>query len=121
MLKSAVGLRVPLTIAAFLPLLWSEAQRPEGATGRTRNRTLRRRQAFLANKRLADAKSKQAFRAAVQRINPAGPQVKVELLSQWGDRVQVEIDHKRYQALRLEKGNEVFLSPKEKRVFIYQI
>jgi len=64
---------------------------------------------------------KQAFRAAVQHINPAGPQVKVELLSQWGDRVQVEIDHERYQALRLEKGSEVFLSPKEKRVFIYQI
>jgi len=61
------------------------------------------------------------FRATVKNINPAGPQVKVELTAQWGDLVQVEIDHERYQALGLATGAEVFLRPREKKVFVYQI
>jgi sulfate transport system ATP-binding protein len=61
------------------------------------------------------------FPATVRDINSAGPQVKVELIAQWGDLVQVEIDHDRYQALRLAMGAEVFLRPREKKVFVYQI
>ncbi|HTY56370.1 MAG TPA: TOBE-like domain-containing protein, partial [Candidatus Binataceae bacterium] len=61
------------------------------------------------------------FPATVRSINPAGPQVKVELVAQWGDLVQVEIDHDRYQSLRLAMGAEVFLRPREKKVFVYQI
>lgn len=58
------------------------------------------------------------FRARVDHINPAGPLVKVELISEWGDPVQVEISQERYMALRLKKGAEVFVTPKEKKVFI---
>jgi len=61
------------------------------------------------------------FRATVRNINSAGPQVKVELTAQWGDLVQVEIDHERYQALGLAIGAEVFLRPREKKIFVYQI
>jgi len=58
------------------------------------------------------------FRARVEHINPAGPVVKVQLLSEWGDPVQVEISQERYRELRLTKDAEVFITPKEKQVFI---
>ena len=62
-----------------------------------------------------------SFRATVKNVNPAGPQVKVELVAQWGDPVQVEINHERYRALRIEPGSEVFVGPKESSAFTYQI
>jgi len=61
-----------------------------------------------------------SFPATVRHINSAGPTVKVELTSQWGDQVQVEIDHERFRALRLERAAQVYLSPRENKVFIYQ-
>ena len=61
------------------------------------------------------------FPATVVRINPAGPQVKVALRARWGDMVQAEIAHDRFQALGLSPGLEVYLRPKESRVFVYQI
>lgn len=61
------------------------------------------------------------FAAVIRNINSAGPQVKVELTAHWGDLVQVEIDHERCQALGLTTGAEVFLRPREKKVFVYQI
>jgi sulfate transport system ATP-binding protein len=64
---------------------------------------------------------KQTFPATVKSINPAGPQVKVELVAAWGDMVQVEISHERYQTLQLETGAHVFLRPKEQKLFVYQI
>jgi sulfate transport system ATP-binding protein len=64
---------------------------------------------------------KQTFPATVRSINPAGPQVKVELVAEWGDMVQVEISHDRYQALHLETGATVYLRPKEQKLFVYQI
>ncbi len=63
----------------------------------------------------------QTFPATVRSINPAGPQVKVELVAAWGDLVQVEIDHDRYRALHLEVGANVYLRPKEQKLFVYQI
>jgi len=62
-----------------------------------------------------------SFPATVSHINSAGPTVNVELTSQWGDQVQVEIDHERFRALRLERAAQVYLSPRENKVFIYQI
>ena len=62
-----------------------------------------------------------SFPATVSHINSAGPTVKVELTSRWGDQVHVEIDHERFRALRLERAAEVYLSPRENKVFIYQI
>ncbi len=67
------------------------------------------------------ANGTQTFPATVKSINPAGPQVKVELVAAWGDLVQVEIDHDRYRALNLELGANVYLRPKEQKLFVYQI
>jgi hypothetical protein len=44
--------------------------------------------------------------------------VKVDLESEWGDPVQVELSHQRYRALALAKGGRVYLIPKERRVFV---
>jgi sulfate/thiosulfate transport system ATP-binding protein len=61
------------------------------------------------------------FPATIVRINPAGPQVKVELRAQWGELVQVEMSHDRFNSLGLLPGAEVFLHPREAKVFVYQI
>lgn len=58
------------------------------------------------------------FRAKVEHVNPAGPQVKVDLLSEWGDPVEVEITQERYQALRPSRGDEVFVTAKDMKVFV---
>jgi sulfate transport system ATP-binding protein len=65
--------------------------------------------------------AKGSFAATVRHINAAGPKVKIELTSHWGDPVQVEIDHERYRELALERDTEVYLSSREHRVFVYQI
>jgi sulfate transport system ATP-binding protein len=57
------------------------------------------------------------FRAKVKHINAAGPLVKVELVTQWGDAVHVEMSQERFRALQLQRDLEVFVSPKEVRVF----
>ena len=47
--------------------------------------------------------------------------MKVELKTQWGDAVRVEIDHERMRTLKLKIETQVYLSPRENRVFTYQI
>lgn len=58
-----------------------------------------------------------SFAAQIKYINAAGPFVRIELKSQWGDLVQVEMPHERYHALGLKKEEDVFVVPKEMRVF----
>ena len=64
---------------------------------------------------------KASLPASITHIHAAGPKVKIELSSQWGDHLQVEIDHDRFRALGVECGAQVYLSPRENKVFIYQI
>ncbi|HUN57936.1 MAG TPA: sulfate/molybdate ABC transporter ATP-binding protein [Candidatus Binataceae bacterium] len=64
---------------------------------------------------------KASFPATVKHINAAGSKVKVELESQWGDPVQVELDHERYRELGIQRDARVYLKPRENKVFIYQI
>ncbi len=64
---------------------------------------------------------KDSFSATVRHINAAGPRVKIDLISQWGDPVRVEIDHEQLRELDLKEAEEVYLSPREHKVFIYQI
>lgn len=58
-----------------------------------------------------------SFRAKTDFIHAAGAIVRVELTSEWGDVVQVEITHDRYKELKLQKGENVFVTPKALQVF----
>jgi sulfate transport system ATP-binding protein len=58
------------------------------------------------------------FHAKVTHINAAGPLVKVDLVTDWGAPVHVEIPHGRYSSLGLKKEDEVFVRPREGRVFV---
>jgi len=53
----------------------------------------------------------------VTHINSAGPLVKVELATDRGDHIHVEISHERYDELQLKKDESVFVSPRDMKVF----
>lgn len=59
-----------------------------------------------------------AFPARVLHINPAGSQVKVELISSGSGPFDVEIPHDTYRALQLAVGMDVFVSPKQAQLFV---
>ena len=58
--------------------------------------------------------------AVIRRINAAGPRVKLELESDWGDPILVEMDHDRLRALELAPDTRVYLSPRDDEVFVYE-
>ena len=66
------------------------------------------------------ARGTHSFSATIKSVNPAGPQVRIELVAEWGDTVNVDVDHQRFNDLGLKPGHKVFLHPKD-QVFIYQI
>jgi sulfate/thiosulfate transport system ATP-binding protein len=57
------------------------------------------------------------FRARIKHINAAGPLVKVELTTEWGEAVHVEMTQERFRTLKLQRDVEVFVCPKEMRIF----
>lgn len=59
-----------------------------------------------------------SFRARVKFINVAGSIVKVELVSESGDTIQVELSQERYQQLKFMKDDMVHVTPKEMKIFV---
>lgn len=57
------------------------------------------------------------FRGKIKYLNPAGPIVKIEILSEWGDTIQVEIPIGKYFELDLKKDDDVYIRPREMKVF----
>jgi sulfate transport system ATP-binding protein len=57
------------------------------------------------------------FRARVKHINRTGPLVKIELMTEWGDLVNVEMSQERFTNLGLKSDLDVFVKPREVRVF----
>ncbi len=57
------------------------------------------------------------FPATIRHINAAGSAVKVELSTEAGTVVHVELSQERYRLLALQRGAKVFVSVKEMRVF----
>jgi sulfate transport system ATP-binding protein len=64
----------------------------------------------------ADEPEGRSFRARVVHVNPAGPLVKVELVTDWGDPVRVELPQDRYRSLSLMREDRVYLSAREHAV-----
>ena len=56
--------------------------------------------------------------ARISRILAAGPQVKIELVSGGGKLINVEMAHNRFQDMRLTTGADVYVSPRDARVFM---
>ncbi len=59
----------------------------------------------------------QSFKGTIKHLNPAGPIVKIELTTEWGELVNVEIPIGQYYALELKKGDDVYIRPKEMKFF----
>ena len=58
-----------------------------------------------------------SFKATVKNINSAGPLVRLEVINDVGDTVQIELSQEKYQLLKIRKGETVFVTPKEVKVF----
>lgn len=58
------------------------------------------------------------FKARIERIQSAGSIVRIDLQSEAGEPVQVELPHDRYKQLPLQVGGEVYLVPRHSRVFV---
>ena len=58
-----------------------------------------------------------AFRATIKQINAAGPKARLELVTDSGDLVAVEITQERFRELGLHPGAQVFLVPRDLRLF----
>ena len=58
------------------------------------------------------------FKARIRHINPAGPLVRVELTHGASDQVLVEITQDRYRELNVKKGDDVYVTPREMKVFV---
>jgi sulfate transport system ATP-binding protein len=64
-----------------------------------------------------ESNAHQQFPARVVHINSAGPIVKVDLVTLSGHEIHSQISHERLQELKLQKGDSVFVSPREMKVF----
>jgi sulfate transport system ATP-binding protein len=60
------------------------------------------------------------FAATLVHARPAGVIVRLELTAPWSERVLVDISRERYDALGLEKGDEVYVSVDPAQVFVTQ-
>ena len=57
------------------------------------------------------------FRAVVTRIHSAGANVRVDLLADSGERLHAEMTQERYRELRITTDSQVFVTPREVKVF----
>jgi len=55
--------------------------------------------------------------AVIERVNSAGPQVKLDLVTESGDHVQAFLSHERFGALGINVGSQVFIILKEVKIF----
>lgn len=56
--------------------------------------------------------------ARIIHINAAGPTVKLELMSQWGQVLFADVTHESHRAEGLKPGQDVFVSTKAMKVFV---
>jgi len=58
------------------------------------------------------------LRARVERVQSAGPQVRVELVAETGEAVTVEMSHAQYRDGRVSSGDSVYVSLRDARIFM---
>jgi sulfate transport system ATP-binding protein len=57
------------------------------------------------------------IRAITKHVHAAGPTVKVEAVTEWNAPIQVEITQEHFRTLALQKGDEIFVTPRHVAVF----
>ena len=98
---------------AYVGTMAFDAPRDEGREARLATLFIRPHQLEIN----LEASGAQAFQARVEHVNPAGPLVKVDLVAEWGDPVRVEMSQERYRALSLARGDRVYVSPVDMKLF----
>jgi sulfate transport system ATP-binding protein len=58
-----------------------------------------------------------SFRATVCRVHSAGPNARLELVAESGEQLVAEIPQERYRSHGIHPGSQVFLSPRDVKVF----
>jgi sulfate transport system ATP-binding protein len=58
-----------------------------------------------------------ALQAVVTRIHSAGPNVRLELTAESGERLHAELTQERYRSLKIANGSTVYVTPREVKVF----
>jgi sulfate transport system ATP-binding protein len=58
-----------------------------------------------------------SFKAVVTHVHSAGPNVRLELVAESGERLYAELPQDRYLSENISKGAEVFVTPQRIRVF----
>jgi sulfate transport system ATP-binding protein len=67
---------------------------------------------------IATVENEGAFPAVVSHLRALGPSVRVELTSpDWPEPIEAELSRERSEALRLRRGDRVYLKPRRLRVF----
>jgi sulfate transport system ATP-binding protein len=61
---------------------------------------------------------KQSLPARVVRVNPAGSVAKVTLVSSEGNEMQVDLSLEKFEELRLQGGDDVFVYPRRPRIYL---
>jgi len=85
--------------------------------GKLANLYIRPHQFDIARKPQGD----NAIKANIKYLNPAGSSVKIDLLSESGNPLQVEIPQQLFVQLQLVKGEDVFVCPKDITFCEYEI
>ena len=63
-----------------------------------------------------------AIAAVVNHVHPIGPLVHLELArGDTGDLIEVDLTKERYQELQFQEGERVFVTPRNLKVFVYEI
>jgi sulfate transport system ATP-binding protein len=89
----------------------------EGPKGKSARVYIRPHQMAVKRK----ASESNAIPSTIAFINPAGSVVRIEALSAQGQTIQVELTQEEYAALKLVKGEAVFLVPKDVTFSEYEI
>ena len=58
------------------------------------------------------------IRATVSRVHSAGPNARLQLVAESGESLSVELSQERFRSLGIRTGTQVFLTPRDVKVFV---
>lgn len=90
---------------------------PKGGDGKSANLYIRPHQFDVTR----DIKSENSIKARINYINPAGSSVKIDVTSEAGAVIQVEISQEEFAGLKLVKNEQVYVTPKDITYCEYEI